>query len=559
MSRASNSLTVSDVIVTPIKLKYTASYDQCTINEYGITVLTGINGPVTITGSVPQETLNYRSVKQLYYANTLTGSYLTTTSSFDVSLQSTAASGTFDSDNRYFPTESGAQVRILSIPRGVFGQQISRHSFLMSSSLYSIADDGNGNLYDSRFNQPYVEAGYFTPDPQPPTVDSYTYPGVDIIHVGNILYAQGMVIITNPNYLDIFPYPPTAANDYATFLTTDSPKTVNILANDDPGTGTLIPTSVFLFSGSVGLFTNNLDGTVTLNTTTPGFYQTYYTVQSAIPGGCPLTSNSASINVTVDPVCNFEVVLLNPYTTTSTTTSTTTLVPTTTSTTTSTTTQAPTTTSTTTSTTTEIPTTTTSTTTSTTTEVPTTTSTTTSTTTQVPTTTSTTTSTTTEVPTTTSTTTSTTTEIPTTTSTTTSTTTEVPTTTSTTTSTTTEVPTTTSTTTSTTTIALVDVLITACGSQNADGSGNVNLFVYSSVATDTNVDVTVRWIGDLSSTIQETLTILSGTSCNSGTFGGATSLENNSSFEILTVAPSSSSTQNYTISGVTVSNSCTTC
>ena len=488
MSRASNSLTVSDVIVTPIKLKYTASYDQCTINEYGITVLTGINGPVTITGSVPQETLNYRSVKQLYYANTLTGSYLTTTSSFDVSLQSTAASGTFDSDNRYFPTESGAQVRILSIPRGVFGQQISRHSFLMSSSLYSIADDGNGNLYDSRFNQPYVEAGYFTPDPQPPTVDSYTYPGVDIIHVGNILYAQGMVIITNQNYLDIFPYPPTAVNDYATFLTTDSPKTVNILANDDPGTGTLIPTSVFLFSGSVGLFTNNLDGTVTLNTTTPGFYQTYYTVQSAIPGGCPLTSNSASINVTVDPVCNFEVVLLNPYTTTSTTTSTTTLVPTTTSTTTSTTTQ-----------------------------------------------------------------------VPTTTSTTTSTTTEVPTTTSTTTSTTTEVPTTTSTTTSTTTIALVDVLITACGSQNADGSGNVNLFVYSSVATDTNVDVTVRWIGDLSSTIQETLTILSGTSCNSGTFGGATSLENNSSFEILTVAPSSSSTQNYTISGVTVSNSCTTC
>ena len=530
MSRASNSLTVSDVIVTPIKLKYTASYDQCTINEYGITVLTGINGPVTITGSVPQETLNYRSVKQLYYANTLTGSYLTTTSSFDVSLQSSAASGTFDSDNRYFPTESGAQVRILSIPRGVFGQQISRHSFLMSSSLYSIADDGNGNLYDSRFNQPYVEAGYFTPDPQPPTVDSYTYPGVDIIHVGNILYAQGMVIITNPNYLDIFPYPPTAANDYATFLTTDSPKTVNILANDDPGTGTLIPTSVFLFSGSVGLFTNNLDGTVTLNTTTPGFYQTYYTVQSAIPDGCPLTSNSASINVTVDPVCNFEVVLLNPYTTTSTTTSTTTLVPTTTSTTTSTTTQ-----------------------------VPTTTSTTTSTTTEVPTTTSTTTSTTTEIPTTTSTTTSTTTEVPTTTSTTTSTTTEVPTTTSTTTSTTTEVPTTTSTTTSTTTIALVDVLITACGSQNADGSGNVNLFVYSSVATDTNVDVTVRWIGDLSSTIQETLTILSGTSCNSGTFGGATSLENNSSFEILTVAPSSSSTQNYTISGVTVSNSCTTC
>ena len=72
MGRASNSLTISDVIVTPIKLKYTASYNQCSINNYGITVLTGVNGPVTITGSVAQSTLNYRSVRQLYYANVLT-------------------------------------------------------------------------------------------------------------------------------------------------------------------------------------------------------------------------------------------------------------------------------------------------------------------------------------------------------------------------------------------------------------------------------------------------------------------------------------------------------
>ena len=514
MSRASNSLRLSDVIATPIKLKYTASYNECTLEEFGITVLTGVNGPVTITGSIPQETLNYRSVKQLYYANVLTGSYLTTTSSFDVSIQSTAASGTFDSDNRYFPTQSGGTVRILSIPRGVFGEKISRHSFSMTSSAYRIVDDGNGNLID------------------------VTGSAVGI-NVGNIIYPQGMVIITNPDYLEIFPYPPVAYNDSASFGTGDSPKLVDILANDDPGTGTLLTSSVVLFGGDVALFTNNLNGTVTLNTTDPGTYTTYYTVQSQIPDPCPMTSNSASITVNVTTSTTTTTTTVPPTTTTTSTTTTTTTAPpttTTTSTTTSTTTPPPTTTttSTTTSTTTPPPTTTTTSTTTSTTTVSyfyyslrkfdcnnsctritpdvvgrsstslstvdglyykvgsftyqvqtgvsgptydvdldgapsdadcttacgtttTTTSTTTSTTTAAPTTTSTTTSTTTAAPTTTSTTTSTTTAAPTTTtSTTTSTTTAEPTTTttSTTTSTTTATPTTTTSTTTSTTTAL---------------------------------------------------------------------------------------------------------
>ena len=485
MSRASNSLRLSDVIATPIKLKYTASYNECTLEEYGITVLTGVNGPVTITGSIPQETLNYRSVRQLYYANVLTGSYLTTTSSFDVSIQSTAASGTFDSDNRYFPTQSGATVRIVSIPRGVFGEKISRHSFSMTSSAYRIVDDGNGNLVDV-LNSPVG------------------------VNIGNIIYPQGMAIITNSDYLEIFPYPPVANNDTASFVAGFTPKLVNILANDDPGTGTLLNSSVVLFGGDVSLFTNNLNGTVTLNTTNPGTYTTYYTVQSQIPDPCPMTSNSASITIEVTAAdCTLAGTLVVPptTTTTSTTTSTTTVPPTTTtSTTTSTTTATPTTTtSTTTSTTTATPTTTTSTTTSTTTAVPTTTtSTTTSTTTAEPTTTtSTTTSTTTAVPTTTtSTTTSTTTVTPTTTTTTTvaptTTTTTVPptttttttipptttTTTSTTTSTTTPPPTTTttSTTTSTTTVASTSWSVrTEGGSTPINICTNTPITVYSAV------------------------------------------------------------------------------
>jgi len=73
MSRASNTLRLTDVLTTPIKLKYTASYDITTYTSAGIKVLNGVIGPVTITGSIPQITLNYLSVRHLYYSNYLTG------------------------------------------------------------------------------------------------------------------------------------------------------------------------------------------------------------------------------------------------------------------------------------------------------------------------------------------------------------------------------------------------------------------------------------------------------------------------------------------------------
>ena len=273
MGRASNSLTVSDVVVTPIKLKYTASYNQCTIGNYGITVLTGVNGPVTITGSVAQTTLNYRSVKQLYYANVLTGSYLTTSSSFDVSLQSTAASGTLDSDNRYFPTQSGAQVKIVSIPTSVFGQQVSRHGFVMTSPSYSIADDGNGNLIDYQNGS---------------------------VNVGNVIYPQGMVIITNSNYLNIFPSYPIVYNKSASFASSYSPKEINVLTGAYVGSGTYVSNSVVLFGGDAALFSISTPyGVVRLNTTTPGVYTTYFTGQTNAGDLCNLTSNSASVTITV--------------------------------------------------------------------------------------------------------------------------------------------------------------------------------------------------------------------------------------------------------------------
>lgn len=202
MSRAANSLKTSDVITTPIKLKYNSSFDSASFVENGIRILKGVNGPVTITGSVPQETINYYSIRHLYYSNFLTGSYPVSASSAYNYPQSTAASGTLDADIRYFPTESGAQVTVLSIPRGVYGEQISRKSFILSSSYYFIVDDGNGNLFDlSPEPIGYIDDFYFD------NVDYFEAGPINFAptYVGNIIYPQGMAIIVDQTLQGYFP------------------------------------------------------------------------------------------------------------------------------------------------------------------------------------------------------------------------------------------------------------------------------------------------------------------------------------------------------------------
>jgi hypothetical protein len=391
MSRSSNSLKTSDVTTTPIKVKYTSSFNCSNVTNAGITFHNGINGPVSSTGSLPIETINYISTKHLYYSNYVaktlhfsasnydnylysisnTGSY--STSSYDNFLQSTAASGTLDADLRYFPTESNSSIRVISIPRSVYGENISKRSFVLSSPNYYIVDDGNGNLIDASEESYYNYLMYYTPE----FTDWYVKP--EIAHVGNIIYSQGIAIITNPEYQNILPYEPIAVADSSTFYQEDINKTIDILSNDIPRTGVIIPSTVTLYDGDYNLFNvNYTNGNVTLNTTTPGSYYTYYTVQSQILGGCYLTSNKAKINIDVLPTPSTTTTTsttttsttAEPTTTTSTTTTSTTSSEPTTSTTTTTTTSEPTT-STTTTTTTAEPTTTTSTTTTTTTPGPT--------------------------------------------------------------------------------------------------------------------------------------------------------------------------------------------
>jgi hypothetical protein len=175
MGRSLNTLKGSDVTATPIKLKYSNQIPSASLSSSNITLTVANNQNFDYNNpSYGDNFLLYRSVQGLYYMNFISGSLLGSASAYEWYPQSTAASGTFDNDYRYFPTASDAQVLVISIPRAKYGENIARASFSMSSSAYNIKDDGNGNLIDVAASN---------------------------THVGNLLYNQGIGIITNVDYL----------------------------------------------------------------------------------------------------------------------------------------------------------------------------------------------------------------------------------------------------------------------------------------------------------------------------------------------------------------------
>jgi len=252
MSRSSNTLKTSDVTTVPIQVKYFASYNTVGSSplwsNVGITYKNGLNYTGSYFYQIPAAStasfLNYKSVEQLYYQDYISSSVNLSASYANNWQQSTAASGTFDDDHRYFPTASNASVWIVSIPRSVYGQQIARKSFYMSGSTldgvqlrnWQIIDDGNGNLVE-------VNSG---------TVINQ--------RVGNIFYAQGMAIITSqaPEFGSLM-----FDSAYNTRLDITSELTmyqneVRCLVNENDFNYTLNPSAIQ--SGTSGSYINAITG-----------------------------------------------------------------------------------------------------------------------------------------------------------------------------------------------------------------------------------------------------------------------------------------------------------
>ena len=209
MGRSLNTLKGSDVTVTPIKLKYANTIPSASLDSNGITLTLASNQSFDYNNpSYGDNFLLYRSVRELYYMNYLSGSLIGSGSGYEWYPQSTAASGTFDNDYRYFPTASDDQVMVISIPRAKFGENVARSSFSLSSSTYNIVDDGNGNLVDAAASN---------------------------VHVGNLLYNQGIGIITNVDYLyALTPTPPCAVPTFLPFNSSETTAVANWTAPGDP-------------------------------------------------------------------------------------------------------------------------------------------------------------------------------------------------------------------------------------------------------------------------------------------------------------------------------------
>ena len=253
-------------------------------NVYKGTFITGTFSPDSyatdpITNG-QYERLIYDSINHLFYQK-FSGSLDTGSLMFNVDTYQSASqqrpTGSYFNYNtnplliKNFPTGAGAGIRVLAVNQDIYGSKILPNSFNLSSSAYNIFDDGYGNLY-----------------------------GSGSTHVGNVFYAQGLAIITNPDYQNMFPLPPIAVNDVATYLTSNtSVKIINILANDVSRSCALDTGSVILSGSNSQYYTVNANGTITLNVSSSGNYDVYYTVNSLCGNGCSLTSNKAKVTVNV--------------------------------------------------------------------------------------------------------------------------------------------------------------------------------------------------------------------------------------------------------------------
>jgi hypothetical protein len=184
------SLTTSDVIVTPLKVNKSFSFQgpgDLTASNVGIDRFLGKNTPY-ISGSdttgdikTQSQALVYGSIKQLYYSNYLRGDNGSpaNTASFNSDGTITADGGANQPmyenylsntllANRTLLTGSGDIIGVMSIPSNLFGEYIKPGTFRWKATSLDITDDGEGGLL---YN--------------------------NSVKVGDIIYEHGIAIISN--------------------------------------------------------------------------------------------------------------------------------------------------------------------------------------------------------------------------------------------------------------------------------------------------------------------------------------------------------------------------
>ena len=179
----------SDIVVSPFEVNKSFTFigNELTGSNVNIDRYIGqnITSSLWISGSNPTGYINtqdksliYRSIKELYYSNYLSGSNGSPlgTASFNPDGTITGPSYTPNYYNylsstlptkRYFPTSSNETIGVITIPSNLFGEYIKPGSLNISNNIFNLTDDGNGNILH------------------------------DSTKCGDIIYEHGMVIITS--------------------------------------------------------------------------------------------------------------------------------------------------------------------------------------------------------------------------------------------------------------------------------------------------------------------------------------------------------------------------
>ena len=182
-----------DLIVTPFEVNKGFSFLQSEFGDsdvqidrfQGTNVDFTTNKTTTGTLSTEYQALVYSSVKQLYYSNFLSSSAGSSVSvpellpgytpDGDTLIGSASSAGRYENylqstltQDRFYPTGSGNNIAVFSIPSQLFGEYIQPESFRLEDNTNNatFTDDGNGNIVSASVN------------------------------VGNIIYQHGLAILT---------------------------------------------------------------------------------------------------------------------------------------------------------------------------------------------------------------------------------------------------------------------------------------------------------------------------------------------------------------------------
>lgn len=313
MSFSHKTLNSNDITLTSYIANKFWEVKNDTLSENGITIYVGENLPINLdnpfnniddakTSNEEYRRLIFNSVKHLFYKNyisgSLTGSFFQSSSYLNYE-QSTIISGTLrelsniegTSTNQYdvnlydesiYDPDRGNKIIVISIDQNIFGSGLNPNSVFLSGSNYYLHDDGEGNFFDF-YNE-----------------DNYNNP-ISSSLVGNVFYSQGLIILTNQDYLCILGIPPTAINDYHSYNNMNPNLSIDITANDFSDCREILINS-FQSHSIEGYdfpeFTYD-NGFINFELTQPNLIPGTYKLGYTINDSNGLTSNSASINLNI--------------------------------------------------------------------------------------------------------------------------------------------------------------------------------------------------------------------------------------------------------------------